>query len=108
MELFFSFFYCCFLVDGFWYLLKMLLFGRILAFPRCGSHPRQTLAGSSEIALGRAGGDLGPTWGHLGAKLNLLGPKVMDFGSKFLDLASKCVDFGSKCVDFGRNVSILG
>ena len=43
---------------------------RILAFPRCGSHPRQTLAGSSEIALGRAGADLGPTWGHLGANLN--------------------------------------
>ena len=43
---------------------------RIPAFPRCGSHPRQTLAGSSEIALGRAGADLGPTWGHLGANLN--------------------------------------
>ena len=46
----------------------------ILATPRCGSHPRQTLAGSSEIALGRARANLGPTWGELGANWNQLEP----------------------------------
>ena len=41
----------------------------LLAFPRCGSHPRQTLADSSEMVLGRAGANLGPTSRQFGPDL---------------------------------------
>ena len=60
----------------------------------------QTLAGSSEIALGRARANLGPTWGHLGANLSQLEPKSVDLGSKSTHLASKCDDLGSTILVF--------
>ena len=39
-----------------------------LLLPRCGSHPRQTLAGSSEMALGRAEANLERQNGEIWAK----------------------------------------
>ena len=81
---------------------------RIPVTSRCGSHPRQTLAGSSEIALGRAGADLGPTWGHLGANLSQLEPKFIDLGSKCTDLASKCWFWGLWILVFwSKNLKLI-